>query len=318
MPGMDQLTPTLLEQDGVVSRRQALSLGLSDHALARLVRRRELTRVHPGVYVDHTGSLSWPQRAWAAVLFYWPAALWRESSLRAFGLRGMDESKIHVAIDASRTGVRIGGVSLHRSTHFDQRVRWNLSPPRFNLDDSVLDACAAARSPSAALAIAADACQQHRTTGQRLLQKSVSRQRMRHGQFLRDRLIDVSEGALSLLESGYLRKVERAHHLPRGRRQCSRRDRDGIAYRDVEYEDFGIVVELDGRLGHEWTAERWQDMDRDLLAAAWGQMTIRLGWRHVEDCGCITAERLGQVFLARGWSQRPMPCSAGCGLTGAA
>jgi hypothetical protein len=109
---MDRLTPILLEQDGVVSRRQALPLGLSDHALARLVRRRELSRVHPGVYVDHTGPLQWGQRAWAAVLFYWPAALWRESSLHAFGLRGMDESNIYVAIDASRTGVRIGAACV--------------------------------------------------------------------------------------------------------------------------------------------------------------------------------------------------------------
>ena len=239
-----------------MSRRQALPLGLSDHALARLVRRRELSRVHPGVYVDHTGPLQWGQRAWAAVLFYWPAALWRESSLHAFGLRGMDESNIYVAIDASRTGVRIGGgVRLHRSTHFEERVQWNLRPPRFNLDDSVLDACAAARSPSAALALAADVCQQRRTTAQRLLETWVSRPRMRHGRFLRDRLVDVVEGALSLLESGYLRKVERAHQLPRGHRQCTRRDPEGVVYRDVEYKDFGIVVELDGRLGHEWTTQ---------------------------------------------------------------
>ena len=39
--------------------------------------------VHPGVYVNHTGELTWLQRAWAAVLFAWPAALSHDSALRA-------------------------------------------------------------------------------------------------------------------------------------------------------------------------------------------------------------------------------------------
>lgn len=42
----------LEEQSGVVSRRQLLALGARKHDIDRLVRRRELTRVHPGVYVD--------------------------------------------------------------------------------------------------------------------------------------------------------------------------------------------------------------------------------------------------------------------------
>jgi len=47
---------------------QALAAGLVDHDLQRLVRRRDLTRLLRGVYVDHTGEPTWQQRAWAAVL----------------------------------------------------------------------------------------------------------------------------------------------------------------------------------------------------------------------------------------------------------
>ena len=52
----------------MIVRRQAIAAGLTSDDVARLIRRREWARVHPGVYVDHTGPLPWSQRAWAAVL----------------------------------------------------------------------------------------------------------------------------------------------------------------------------------------------------------------------------------------------------------
>jgi hypothetical protein len=47
---------TLLDlQAGVVSRRQLIELGCADHDIRRMLRRRELARVHDGVYIHHTG-----------------------------------------------------------------------------------------------------------------------------------------------------------------------------------------------------------------------------------------------------------------------
>jgi hypothetical protein len=74
------------------------------------------------------------------------------------------------------------------------------------------------------------------------------------------------------------------------------------------------VVELDGRLGHEWTRDRWDDMDRDLLAATEEQLTLRLGRRHVEQTPCRTAARLGRVLALRGWAGSPLPCGPGCAI----
>ena len=48
-----------------------------DADIARMLRRRDLVTVLPGVYVNHTGAQTWEQRAWAAVLYFWPAALTR-------------------------------------------------------------------------------------------------------------------------------------------------------------------------------------------------------------------------------------------------
>ena len=65
---MERWSEILAAQHGVVSRAQALARGLAPHDLRRLVRRRELAVLHPGVYVDHTGEPTWLQQAWAAVL----------------------------------------------------------------------------------------------------------------------------------------------------------------------------------------------------------------------------------------------------------
>ena len=42
-------------QDGVACRRQLMAAGCAPADLERMLRRRELTRVLPGVFVDHTG-----------------------------------------------------------------------------------------------------------------------------------------------------------------------------------------------------------------------------------------------------------------------
>lgn len=54
-----RLSSLLAFQDGVVSRTQVLECGYQPHDIRRLVRRREWVIVFPGVYVNHTGPLTW-------------------------------------------------------------------------------------------------------------------------------------------------------------------------------------------------------------------------------------------------------------------
>jgi hypothetical protein len=97
------LEPLLRDQAGVISRGQALARGLSENDVRRLLRRRSSVCIHPGVYVDHTGELTWLQRAWAAILFAWPAALCHESALRSVDRPGKHrDDQIHVAVGRDR------------------------------------------------------------------------------------------------------------------------------------------------------------------------------------------------------------------------
>ena len=83
------------------------------------------------------------------------------------------------------------------------------------------------------------------------------------------------------------------------------------AYRDVEYVGLRTLVELNGRLGHEWAAEVWDDLDRDLDSATTDLITLRAGWRQVLQ-PCRLAGIVGRVLVARGWTGRPHPCGPDC------
>jgi hypothetical protein len=306
------LTLLMASQVGTVSRRQVLALGHDDSCVARRLRCKDWARVHIGVYVDLTGELTWMQRAWAAVLFYWPAALCNESSLRAFGLRTTGNSDlVHVAVEQRRRVSKLPGVRLHRVSSLGTMVQANLSPARVSLERSLLDVAGAARDEATAIAVLGDACQCGRTTPARLLALLSSRTKLPQRRFLREVLDDVAGGVYSVLEHRYLTRVERPHGLPTAQRQRRVNPGRSAAYRDVEYLTLRTVVELDGRLGHEETLDRWRDMDRDIDAAAAGDMTLRVGWQHVLD-PCRTAQAIGRVLTARGWTGELTPCSSTC------
>jgi hypothetical protein len=296
-------------QSGIVKRGQLLELGATKADVRRWLRRRELVPVHAGVYVNHTGPLTWTNRAWSAVLLHWPAALSHESAVNLAG------DPIHVAVEHDRTPEVRPGVQLHWLHDLDSRVLWNLAPPRVRLEDAVITLCDAAATRVTALTIASDICRRRRTTPERLLLELGRRNNVRHRAWLEGVLRETSLGVQSALESSYLRRVERPHGLPRGRRQRRQRTAQGVVYRDVVYEDQGVLVELDGRVGHDLSRDRWNDMDRDLDAAATDRITLRVGWRQTEDEACRTAHRIGRVLQLRGWSGRCRPCGPACPST---
>ncbi|MGN6576055.1 MAG: hypothetical protein ACTHKG_10215 [Nocardioides sp.] len=310
---MDDITLLLQDQGGVISRRQVLSCGGDDNLIERRLRRREWARVHPGVFVDHTGPLTWHQRAWAAVLYYWPAALSHQSALDLHTGRapGDPTSPIHVAIDARRRQVERDGVSLHRVTALDERIQPSRLPPRVHFDEAVLQVASDAADEAAAVAVLADACQSRRTTAARLAASLGRRTRLPRRHFLAGVLVDVATGAYSILEHRYLTRVERPHGLPRGVRQRRVRPGRRVAFRDVEYLHFRTVVELDGRLGHELAADRWDDLDRDIDSAVAGDTTIRVGWRQVLD-PCRLAGLVARLLSARGWTGELRSCGPDC------
>lgn len=297
-------------QSGVVARRQLTARGVPPHELERMLRRRDLVRVHDGVFLDHTGTPTWLQRAWIGVLIAWPAALAGDSALRAAdgpGRAGRDDSVIHVAVSRDRKVVLPAGYRLHRVSRLPLKVTWNTSPPRIRVEEALIDVADGAPDDFSAISTLADAIQARRTTPTRIRDRLDARPRVRRRDFLRGVLTDLDRGTCSVLEHGYLTRVERPHGIPAARRQL-RDSAEGPIYRDVAYLDFDQLVELDGRLWHDNASARDADLDRDLDAAVGRLNTVRVGWGQVFRRPCATAARIAALLQARGWTGEMSRC----------
>jgi len=309
----DAFQQLLTDQDGVVSWAQLTGVG-NRHDVERMNRRRELRWVHPRVYVNHTGPLTRAQREWAAVLYAGKAALCLESALPDRD----DDGPIHVAIDASRRVRDLPDVKVHRVVGLEEQVQWNLSPPRVRYEHTLLELAHRARTDRDVIRLLTDAVGGRRTTVKRLRSALDKRSRTRRKEWISALLDDIEDGTCSVLEHGYLTRVERPHGLPAPSRQVPRRSPKGQEYRDVEYGEYGLVVELDGRTGHAGWDNEGRDADRDLDDLVAQRVTARVRWAQVFGRECRTAERIGTLLQQRGWRGTPHPCGPDCLLRAAA
>ncbi|MDT0183508.1 hypothetical protein Q9S36_25290 [Microbacterium sp. ARD31] len=325
---MTDLDALLVSQDGVVSRAQAIAVGLQPHDVRRLVRRRDLAPLLPGVYVSHTGEPTWLQRAWGAVLACASpygmggadlgAALAGASAMRAAdgpGRPGGDAGPIEVVVPRSRRVVAPSGVTVVRSRLAPDHVQWHLGPPRLRYEEAALDVAVRATGEIAAIDAIARAVQGRHTTAVRMQTALASRARAPRRVFLESVLADVAHGTCSVLEHAFLTRVERTHGLPSAIRQVRAGTASGLVYRDAVYGE--RIVELDGRLFHDTAEQRDRDFERDLDAAVEGHSTVRLTWGQVVGRPCRTAAKLALLFARDGWPAA-MPCGPGCDLARAA
>lgn len=108
--------------------------------------------------------------------------------------------------------------------------------------------------------------------------------------------------------------VVRAHGLPVPTTQVRRRVAGRVTYTDVDFSPHPVLVELDGRLGHDTRAERFRDHRRDNGNAEEGRTTLRYG---AEDCGddpCAVAVQVAAVLRRAGWGGDAVACGPRCRL----
>lgn len=314
---MDELARVMRRQAGVVSRRQVVAAGGTPAFIERQPRRREWVRVHPGVFLDHTGPPSRSQREWAALVRHPGSVLAGRSSLRADGI-GAEASRrdaVELAVPHGRHLPRMPGLEVVQLRDFDGVARLDATPPRLRVEAALLMVASACGSEDAAVAVLADAVRTGATTPSRLTGFLAGLPRLPRRALLLEVLDDVGAGAESPLERRYLRDVERAHGLPRGERQVREVVRVvagepvRLVVRDVRYRPHTTLVELDGQLAHADAVDRWADLTRDLEAAVNGDVSLRAGWQQVLS-RCRLAVLVGKVLQSRGWVGAPVPCGS--------
>jgi hypothetical protein len=291
-------------QDGVLTREQALAYQLSSKAVDRLISEGHWQRLSSGVYVTGATGPTWRSLSWAGVLIGGDFA--RVGNRAAAYLQGLiDEPPdlIHILIPhAQRLRSRPPWLFQRENGAFRTSSRGN--PPRISIEDAVLDLCDDGE-PADVVGWLTTSVQRRLTTPERLRRAVDRRIRSRHRKVILDLLSDVTQGAQSPIEVRYVREVERAHGLPRGTRQTQSRDRRQL--RDVEYKAYGVLVELDGRLGHTGMG-RFRDMWRDNSAIVENQVTLRYGSVDLYRRPCEVALQVASVLIQRGWAGSPARC----------
>jgi Transcriptional regulator, AbiEi antitoxin len=284
-------------QAGVLSRAQLISFGLCDSQVARLVRQQALRRLDRGVYILGVLEPIWHQYAWAAVMLGGESARLIGASAAVFEGLVAPVLPIHLSVD-----VRSGLASRPWLTVFRQRPSSRpsgslASPPRTLIEDTLLDLCAAATDDAAVIGFITLSVP--RLTSPRRLRRALERRsRIAHRALISDIVAETAVGVESPLEYRWIKHVERPHRLPAPTRPY--RTPSG-AVADGAYEEFRVLLELDGRRYHDGE-RRFRDWRRDNLSSEDDWLTLRYGWHDAVVQACETAGNVYRVLRRRGYT----------------
>jgi hypothetical protein len=302
-------------QAGVVTREQALRAGISRNAVVSKLRHGSWLQVYRGVYATFTGPIGRDAELWAAVLYAGSGArLSHETAAELIHLRDRPSPLIHVTIAANRRVVAPAGVAIHRLTGL--RTGWRFArgtPPHTFAEETVIDLVHAAGNLDDVVGYVTGAFARNLTSEERLRREADGRQRLRWRADLDEIIPKAVGGAHSVLEYRYDRDVEQAHGLPHAKKQVTFAKPDGgRGRRDRCYEEYGLIIELDGRQFHP-DEFRSLDQARDNAAIATGGATLRYGWYDVTRRPCAAAAQVHAALAKRGYNGALKPCAPTCG-----
>lgn len=298
-------------QFGLITREQALGGGLTHKEIACHLASGRWVRVHPGVYLTVPGRDGWDVRSMAAVLWAGRGgALFGRSAGYAWGLVRSEPGVVEVVVPSTRVVGDRPGVRVTRSRRVTSRVDATAWPHRISAAHTVLD-LATGSGADTAVSLAARALSLRVATAEDIASALMTRPTQEGRGVLLEALSDVGNGSESAAEVRYVRDVERRHALPAGRRQVPVGDG---RRRDIEYDEFGLVVEIDGRLGHAGWAAQQRDGIRDRGVVVSGRLAIRCYWPDLVPTACALASDVAVILTMRGWRGQPRACGPECSL----
>jgi len=245
------LARTLDHQLDVITREQAVAVGLTKHALRHRLRLGGPWQgLLPGVYLATTGSPTRIQQEMAAMLYAGPGSVITGlAAVRQHHIRGPVTEFIDVLIPASRRRRDADFVQLHRTTRLPTQI-WQLGPLRYALSPrAVADAVRDLTSLRDVRAMVADAVQRGHCRVPDLSEE-LSKGPSVGSKLFREALADVADGIRSAAE-GDLKDLLAKSGLPAPLFNASIYDGDGtfIARPDAWWPEKGVAVEVDS---HEW------------------------------------------------------------------
>jgi very-short-patch-repair endonuclease len=245
-------------QAGVVSRIQLYALGVSRGRVRANVRARRWRRVGSQSVSVTTGPLTRAAQEWAAVFEAGPRAfLDGASSLVASGLRGFTEPSIRVFVPRGARVRRARGLDIRQTRRWQADDVVSTRVPRSRPAVAAVRGALWARSDKQAALLLTMAVQQGLVDPGSLGVELLRIKRDRRRGLLYAVVLDLLDGVRSLGEAEF-KHLCRQRGLPPPARQRLRKARNGTFYLDAVWDDWGVVVEVDG-IQHAWAQNQIGD-----------------------------------------------------------
>jgi very-short-patch-repair endonuclease len=233
-------------QDGVISRRQLYALGLTRWQVKAQLRADRWRSHGRQTIAVHTGRLDGPAQWWRAV---WEvgadAALDGVTALQAAGLDGFHAPVLQVSVSRGSRYSKLAGVRVYETRRRKPEDVLDHGLPRVRPEIAAVRAALWAVSNRQAALLWLMPIQQRILGAEALSEAFASVKRHRRRSFLRTVLADLVNGVQSMGELDFARMC-RARGLPEPTRQVVRRGPDGRIYLDVYWDQWGVVVEIEG------------------------------------------------------------------------
>ncbi|GAB3812027.1 hypothetical protein GCM10028820_04260 [Tessaracoccus terricola] len=287
-------------QNGVFTPAQALEHGVTRAVLDRLAREGHWQSLTRGLWsvVEEPG---WLGLAWGGLLLAGEGAVLGGAA--AAHLWGAARQPRTIKVWTPRRLKGHPALGSLRLGHATRTRAPETQPPRLSLADAVVEMCMDATVDDVVGHVSRAVKSRNTTTAQ--LREALGATRNHPNRLLlADIAHDHDSGTESPIERRYLHDVALAHGLPVGTRQAEASRR---GFTDVGYEEYGVLVELDGRAFHEGLAAH-DDMARDNGNLLNGNRTFRYGMRAVAGTPCRVAGEVGTGLRQGGWRGQRHSC----------
>lgn len=297
---LDEVARIGTGQGSVVSRAQAYDAGLTRGEVRAQVRAQRWQRVWTRSICLHTGDVSSIGLQWAAVFEGGDRAMLdAESSLIASGLKNYESSVLRVSVPRGVTPLRGTGLNIRRTRRWSAEDRVATGVPRSRVPVAAVRAAMWAKSDKQASLLLTMSVQQGLATADQVATALLGVRRDGRRALMHAVVNDLLGGIRSLGELDFARECRR-RGLPEPDRQRVRRGKHGRYYLDVCWDDFGLVVEIDG-IHHTWATEVVPDALRQNEVALGGETVLRLPLLGVRVAADDFFEQIERGLCDGGW-----------------
>ncbi len=281
----DALDRLLIQQLDVISRRQALAVGVTDNALRHRLRLGGPWRgLLPGVYMAANGAPTTLQQEMAALLYAGPGSvITGPAALRSHHIRTELTEFVDVLVPSTRQRRDTNFVRLHRTSRMPGRI-WEAGPVRYVMPArAVADAVHAMTSLRDVRAVVADAVQRD-TCAIKTLATELGQGSAKGSALFREALADVADGIRSAAE-GDLRDLLARSGLPMPLFNPWLYDEHGnfVARPDAWWPELGIAVEVDSKQWHTSPEDHAKTLARGRRMARYQIVVLRFTPRQIRS-----------------------------------